>query len=50
VAALYYAALAELHYELPLIWPLVTLIVCGSVVAHGVSGAPLTRLYGRHRT
>jgi sodium/hydrogen antiporter len=49
VAALYYAALVELHYESPLIWPLVTLIVCGSVVAHGVSGAPLTRLYGRQR-
>jgi sodium/hydrogen antiporter len=47
IAAIYYAALAEGEYELPLIWPVVSLVICASVVAHGVSGAPLTKRYRR---
>jgi sodium/hydrogen antiporter len=47
IAALYYAAVAQREYHEPLIWHVVSLVVCVSVVAHGVSGAPLTRLYGR---
>jgi sodium/hydrogen antiporter len=47
IAALYYVALAEHHHAMPLAWPLVTLMVFSSAVAHGVTGAPLTRLYGR---
>jgi len=31
----------------PLIWHVVSLLICASVIAHGMSGAPLTRLYGR---
>lgn len=47
VAAVYYAALMEHKLHEPLVWDVVSLVVCASVLAHGVTGAPLTRLYGR---
>lgn len=47
VAAMYYAAMMEHRLGEPLIWDVVSLVACASVVAHGISGAPLTRLYGR---
>jgi sodium/hydrogen antiporter len=47
VAAMYYAALAADHYAEPLIWEVVSLMIFASVVAHGISATPLTRLYGR---
>ena len=47
VAALYYASLMEHRLGQPLIWDIVTLVICGSIVAHGVTGAPLSRFYGR---
>ena len=47
VAAIYYASLMEHRLGEPLIWSVVSLVVSSSVIAHGLSGAPLTRLYGR---
>jgi len=47
VGAIYYAALAWQRLGQPLAWHVVSLVVCGSVVAHGMSGASLTRLLGR---
>jgi NhaP-type Na+/H+ or K+/H+ antiporter len=47
VAAMYYAAMMEHKLSEPLIWDVVSLVACASVVAHSISGAPLTRLYGR---
>jgi NhaP-type Na+/H+ or K+/H+ antiporter len=47
VAAIYYAALMEHRLKEPLIWDVVTLVIFASVLAHGLTGAPLTRLYGR---
>lgn len=47
VAALYYASLMEHKLGESLIWHVVSLIACASVVAHGLTGAPLTRLYGK---
>lgn len=47
VAAIYYASLMEHRLHQPVIWHVVSLVVCASVVAHGMSGAPLTRLFGR---
>ena len=47
VAALFYATLAMRRAEVDSIWPLVSLITCASVALHGLSAAPLTRLYGR---
>jgi sodium/hydrogen antiporter len=46
-AAIYYAAMMEHRLDEPLIWPVTTLLVCASVVAHGATAAPLTRWYGR---
>lgn len=47
VAAIYYASLMEHRLEQPVIWHVASLVVCASVVAHGVTGAPGTRLFGR---
>lgn len=47
VAAIYYSTLMEHKLHEPLVWHVVSLVICGSVLAHGMSGAPLTRLYGR---
>ncbi len=48
VSALYYATLMERRLEEPIIWHVVSLLVFASVLVHGVSGGPLTRLYGRN--
>lgn len=47
VAAMYYASMMEHKLGEPLIWDVVSLVACASVLVHGLSGAPLTRLYGR---
>ena len=47
VAAVYYASLLEHRLGEPLVWDVATLVVSVSVVVHGVSAVPLTRLYGR---
>lgn len=47
VAAIYYASLMEHRLHQPVVWHAVSLVVCASVVAHGMSGAPLTRWFGR---
>ena len=49
VAAMYYIAYVEQRLHDARIWPVATLIICSSVFAHGISGAPLTKLYGRMR-
>lgn len=47
VAALYYATLAEHTVGLEEAWVVGSLVISVSVLAHGVSAAPLTKLYGR---
>ena len=47
VAAIYYASLMEHRLKQPVVWHAVSLIVCASVLAHGFTGAPGTRLFGR---
>ncbi len=47
VAAVYYASMMEQKLGEPLIWEVVSLVACASVVAHGVTGAPLSPLYGK---
>lgn len=47
VAALYYATLAEHTVGLEEVWVVGSLVICVSVLVHGVSAAPLTKLYGR---
>ncbi len=45
-AALYYAAYALRETGLEQVWTVGSLIVCASVLAHGVTDTPLTKLYG----
>lgn len=47
VAAIYYASLMEHRLEEPVVWHAVSLVICASVVGHGMTGAPGTRLFGR---
>jgi NhaP-type Na+/H+ or K+/H+ antiporter len=49
VAALYYATMAHREAQAPELWPIASLLVAGSVIVHGITAMPLTRLYGRHR-
>jgi NhaP-type Na+/H+ or K+/H+ antiporter len=49
VAAIYYASLMEHKLSEPLIWDVTSLVVCMSVIAHGLTGAPFTKWYGRIR-
>lgn len=46
VAAIYYGSMAEHRLKEPFVWDVVSLVICASVLAHGVSATPLTRLYG----
>ncbi|GHA68451.1 cation:proton antiporter [Cognatilysobacter bugurensis] len=48
VAAVYYAMLMSHRMGEPRIWHVVSLVVCASVLAHGMTAVPLTRWYGRH--
>ena len=47
VAAVYYASLMQHKLHEPIIWDIVSLVICASVVLHGLTGAPFTRLYGK---
>jgi len=47
IAAVFYATLAVKETGIEAIWPIVTIIVAGSVLAHGATGSLLTLRYGR---
>ena len=47
VAALFYAAFASKHGGPAILWPLVSLVVTLSIVVHGITSTPLTRLLAR---
>ncbi|WP_299823084.1 cation:proton antiporter [uncultured Pontibacter sp.] len=47
VAAIYYGAMAEHRLKEPLVWDVVSLIIFASVVVHGISSTPLSKLYGK---
>ena len=47
IAAAYYASLAEHRLGEPVVWDAVSLVMVASVVVHGVSAVPLTRLFGQ---
>lgn len=47
VAALYYATLSVRETGAEIAWVAGSLIITASIVVHGVTAAPLTRLYGR---
>lgn len=47
VAALYYANLSLRETGVEEAWTVGSLVICASVLVHGVTATPLTRLYGR---
>jgi sodium/hydrogen antiporter len=48
VAALYYANLSLRETGIEAAWTVGSLVICASVLAHGLTAAPLTKLYWRH--
>jgi sodium/hydrogen antiporter len=46
-AALYYAAFSLRETGIEEVWVVGSLVICASVVVHGVTATPLTKLYGR---
>lgn len=48
VAALYYATLSSGRTGAEEAWVVGSLIICSSILVHGLSATPLTRLYGKH--
>lgn len=47
VSALFYAMLALHHVEDASIWHVSSLVICASIVAHGMTATPLTRRYAK---
>lgn len=47
VAAIYYGSLAEHKLKDPFIWDVVSLIIFGSALAHGLTSTPVSRWYGK---
>lgn len=48
IAAIYYAALAHSHLHDPLYWHAASALIFASILIHGVTAAPLSRLYAQH--
>jgi NhaP-type Na+/H+ or K+/H+ antiporter len=46
-AALYYAAFSLSETGIGEIWVVGSLVICASVLVHGITATPLTKLYGR---
>ena len=49
IAAIYYAAMARSHTQDAEIWHAASAVVFASILVHGVTAAPFTRLYARRR-
>ncbi len=49
IAAIYYAALARGHTHDPTILHAASALIFASILIHGLTAAPLTRIYARHR-
>jgi NhaP-type Na+/H+ or K+/H+ antiporter len=47
VAALYYANLSVGEAGVEEAWVVGSLVICASILVHGLSATPLTKLYGR---
>jgi NhaP-type Na+/H+ or K+/H+ antiporter len=48
VAALYYATLSVREAGVGVAWTVGSLVICASIVTHGLTAAPLSRLYKRN--
>ena len=49
VAAFFYVSFSMRKIDLGYVWQVGTLMICTSILAHGISSVSLTRLYGRKR-
>lgn len=47
-AAIFYAFLSQRYTGLNSLWPVISLIICGSILIHGITAIPLTQWYGKH--
>lgn len=47
VAAIYYASLAQRQTEVDQVWGIASLVICASIVVHGLTSTPFTQAYGR---
>ncbi len=50
IAAIYYAAFARTHVPEPMIWYAASAVIFASIVIHGLTAAPFTRMYARRRS
>jgi sodium/hydrogen antiporter len=50
IAALYYASHAATHFDEPVVWDIVTLLIVASTIVHGSTAAAGTLMYGRAST
>ncbi|WP_019339526.1 cation:proton antiporter [Stutzerimonas stutzeri] len=48
IAAIYFVALAHSHLHDPLYWHAASALIFASIMIHGASAAPLSRLYANH--
>ena len=48
-AAIYYAGYSMRETGIEEVWLVCSLMICASIVAHGFSAVPLTKLYGKNR-
>lgn len=47
VAAFYYVQFSMIQTGVENIWPIVSLVICVSIVLHGITATPFTKLYGK---
>ena len=50
VAAFYYAWLSVRETGIEELWPVVSLVICTSVLLHGITATYFTKLYGKHNS
>lgn len=48
VAALYYSGLSLHKTGVEPVWTVTSLVICASLIAHGLTSTPFTKLYGRY--
>ncbi len=48
ISSLYYISFAYRKTNMEMIWSIGTLVICASILAHGVTATPMTLLYEKH--
>ena len=48
VAAFYYVQFSTIQTGIEELWPIVSLVICTSIVLHGITATYFTKLYGKH--